>query len=204
MNRWRLSVTGIRTRHLTDPVRLYAVDSSDASTPPTSACEIKPDRYASERETRSQKTGSFCSPNPTVTSPPLISTERIQTIYRTRETACMMTENAGSSHRDLSSAEAKWWESAEDHRFALEVLQLPLRRHMLRFIGMEARSRDEIEREFGLSTEQANYHLAMLEKGLVVERAGNSYRPTIAGKLYLEKADAREFLKNSNTARLRS
>lgn len=100
-------------------------------------------------------------------------------------------KNSKLNHTDISSAEAKWWESAEDHKFALEVLQLPLRRKMLRFIGLEARSRDEIEKEFGLSTEQARYHLAMLEKGLVVERVGDSYRTTITGKLYLEKVDSR-------------
>ncbi|MCX8207500.1 MAG: helix-turn-helix domain-containing protein [Methanothrix sp.] len=99
-------------------------------------------------------------------------------------------KNPKLNHTDVSSAEAKWWESAEDHKFALEVLQLPLRRKMLRFIGLEARSRDEIEKEFGLSTEQARYHLAMLEKGLVVERVGESYRATITGKLYLENVDA--------------
>ncbi|WP_175265783.1 winged helix-turn-helix domain-containing protein [Methanothrix thermoacetophila] len=105
-----------------------------------------------------------------------------------------MKEDSWSSrpdHPDVSSSEARWWESAEDHKFALEVLQLPLRRKMLRFIGLKARSRDEIEREFGLSEEQARYHLAMLEKGLVVEKVGESYRPTITGRLYLEKVDAR-------------
>jgi len=39
-----------------------------------------------------------------------------------------------------SAKAANWWESAEDHRFALEVLQLPLRRKMLYLKNMEARS----------------------------------------------------------------
>jgi len=87
--------------------------------------------------------------------------------------------------------EAKWWWSAEDHKFALEVLQLRLRRNILRFVGQETRTIDEIEKEFGLGTEQAKYHLAMLEEGLVVERVGDSYRSTLTGKLYLERVDNR-------------
>jgi hypothetical protein len=31
--------------------------------------------------------------------------------------------------------DAKWWETADDHRFALEVLQLKLRREILKFIA---------------------------------------------------------------------
>jgi len=81
----------------------------------------------------------------------------------------MMTKDAKSSrlnNPDVSYVEARWWESAEDHKFALEVLQLPLRRNILRFMGLIARSREEIEKEFGLNADQATYHLAMLEKAL--------------------------------------
>ncbi len=106
----------------------------------------------------------------------------------------MKPEDAGKSkpnHPGISPTEAKWWESAEDHKFALEVLQLRLRRNMLKFLSQETRTIDEIEKEFGLSIELAKYHLAMLEEGLVVERVGNSYRSTITGRLYLEKVENR-------------
>ena len=81
----------------------------------------------------------------------------------------------------------KWWETAEDHRFALEVLQLSLRRKMLKFIGSRIRTKEEIAKELGLRDEQADYHLALLEKALVIEHNENCYKATPTGILYLEK-----------------
>ncbi len=111
----------------------------------------------------------------------------------------MMPKDAEKSklslgHSDISTistADARWWETAEDHRFALEVLQLRLRRKILKFLGQEIRTRVDIEIEFGLNTQQAEYHLAMLEKGLVIERAEGGYRSTLTGRLYLEKVENR-------------
>ncbi len=106
----------------------------------------------------------------------------------------MMQEDTSKSkpnRPDILPTDAKWWETAEDHKFALEVLQLRLRRNILKFIGQETRTRDEIEKEFGLGTEQAKYHLAMLEKGLVVECIDDGYRSTLTGRLYLEKVENR-------------
>ncbi len=106
----------------------------------------------------------------------------------------MMQEDAKKSEpnrHDISPTDAKWWETAEDHKFALEVLQLRLRRNILKFLGHGTRTRDEIEKEFGLGEEQAKYHLAMLEKGLVVEHIGDGYRSTLTGRLYLEKVENR-------------
>lgn len=85
--------------------------------------------------------------------------------------------------------QAKWWETAEDHRFALEVLQLPQRRRILRFLAGGSKTRDQIEAEFKLSTTQAEYHLSMLEKALVVERAQDGLKATPTGILYLERVD---------------
>ena len=87
--------------------------------------------------------------------------------------------------------EAKWWETPEEHRFALEVLQLRLRRKILKFIGERAREKQDVEREFGLRPELSDYHLALLEKALVVERSEGIYRATPTGRLYLEKVEAR-------------
>ena len=101
------------------------------------------------------------------------------------------SEKSKPNRPDVSLTKAKWWESAEDHKFALDVLQLRLRRNMLKFLCQETRTRNEIEKEFGLDTEQAKYHLAMLEKGLVVEHVGDSYSPTLTGSLYLEKVENR-------------
>ncbi len=99
----------------------------------------------------------------------------------------MMQDNPDPERTDISPHEARWWESAEDHKFALEVLQLRLRRKILKFVGQEPKTIDEVGREFGLDMEQAKYHLEMLERGLVVERAGDEYRATLTGRLYLEK-----------------
>lgn len=86
---------------------------------------------------------------------------------------------------------AKWWETAEDHRFALEVLQLRARREILKLISFEARSLDEIEKAFSLTSAQSEHHLAMLEKALVIERSGEIYRLTETGRLYLERVENR-------------
>lgn len=82
-----------------------------------------------------------------------------------------------------------WWETAEEHRFALEVLQLGLRRKMLGAIALSCRSLSQIEVEFDLSPAQAEYHLRMLEKALVIERAEDCWSATPTGILYLENVE---------------
>jgi predicted HTH transcriptional regulator len=86
--------------------------------------------------------------------------------------------------------EPKWWESAEGHRFALEVLQLKERRDILKFIGEGVVSAEEIAKEFGIDERQTAFHLAMLEKAMVLEPAGGGFRSTPTGLLYLEKVEA--------------
>lgn len=103
-------------------------------------------------------------------------------------------ESKSGDESDLSrsvSGEAKWWETPEEHRFALEVLQFRLRREILKFVGKGARTKQEVERQFDLKPEQAEYHLALLEKALVVERSEGICRITPTGRLYLEKVEAR-------------
>ncbi|MHC1687172.1 MAG: helix-turn-helix domain-containing protein [Methanothrix sp.] len=93
--------------------------------------------------------------------------------------------------KNSTADQAKWWESSEDHRFALEVLQLPQRRRILRFLAGGLKTREEIEAEFSLSSTQAEYHLSMLEKALVVERAQSGFKATQTGMLYLERVDVK-------------
>jgi len=83
----------------------------------------------------------------------------------------------------------RWWESAEGHRFALEVLQLKARRDILKFIGDGARSMEEIAEKFGIDEKRAAFHLAMLERALVVEPSCGGYRSTPTGLLYLDKVE---------------
>lgn len=68
-----------------------------------------------------------------------------------------------------NSSSAKWWESAEDHRFALEVLQLGIRRKMLKFIYSGVRTK--------------------LEKALVIDNVKGGYKATPTGLLYLEHVE---------------
>ncbi len=94
----------------------------------------------------------------------------------------------------------KWWETADDHKFALDVLQLGLRRNILRFIGIRIRSKQDIEKNFGLSPFMVEFHLSMLEKALVIERLKNEFKITSVGVLYLEKVEAKcRSLKNNQT-----
>jgi hypothetical protein len=88
-----------------------------------------------------------------------------------------------------ANGQAKWWVTAEDHRFALEVLQLRLRRKILKFISCKMRTFGEIKEEFDLSTFLAFYHLSMLVKALVIEETESGYRATPTGILYLEKVE---------------
>ena len=61
---------------------------------------------------------------------------------------------------------AKWWETAEDHRFALEVLQLRARREILKLISFEARSLDEIEkRNYGNAAQRLANTIRIIEEG---------------------------------------
>ena len=80
----------------------------------------------------------------------------------------------------------KWWETLEGHRFASEVLQLQIRRQIMKFIGQGTRTKEEIERLFGLTSIVAEMHLALLEKAVMIERLGEGYRSTSIGIAYLK------------------
>ncbi len=79
-----------------------------------------------------------------------------------------------------------WWETLEGHRFAGEVLQLQIRRKIMKFIGHEIKTEEEIERTFGLTNIVAEMHLALLEKAVMIERFGEGYRSTSIGIAYLK------------------
>ena len=81
------------------------------------------------------------------------------------------------------------WEGPEGHRFALEVLQLTLRRKKLRLVASGMKDTEQIGQALKLSPALASYHLTMLEKALVIERSGEGWRATSTGLLLLEKVD---------------
>ncbi|MGV8175822.1 MAG: ArsR family transcriptional regulator [Methanothrix sp.] len=82
--------------------------------------------------------------------------------------------------------EAGWWEGPEGHRFALEVLQLSMRRQMLQLIAGGKKDVRKVGAELNLTPTQVEYHLSMLEKALVIERTGEGWRATAVGLLFLE------------------
>ena len=82
----------------------------------------------------------------------------------------------------------KWYEvePTEGHRFLGEVLQLRIRREILKYIGLGIKPKGEIERTFGLNESVAELHLALLEKAEVIEKVGDGYRSTPIGIAYLK------------------
>jgi len=95
----------------------------------------------------------------------------------------------GSSSDD--APEPNWWWTAEEHRNALIVLQLRLRRDILKFIAGGPKRLEQICERFDLSPERADYHLSMLEGALVIERSGEIQNITPTGVLYLKNVEAR-------------
>lgn len=92
----------------------------------------------------------------------------------------------------MAEKDANWWETANDHRFALEVLQLKLRREILKFIANRPRKKEEIMENFSLNEGLARYHLDLLEKALVVERKEPFYLLTSTGNLYLNNVENKQ------------
>ena len=84
------------------------------------------------------------------------------------------------------------WQGPEGHRFALEVLQLSLRRRMLRLIVGGMKNAEQIGQALKLSPALVEYHLSMLEKALVVERSEAGWEASRTGLLFLEKVDEKE------------
>ena len=81
------------------------------------------------------------------------------------------------------------WQGPEGHRFALEVLQLSLRRKMLRLIAGGMKDAEQIGQALNLSPALVEYHLSMLEKALVVKRGEGGWEASRTGLLFLEKVD---------------
>jgi hypothetical protein len=91
----------------------------------------------------------------------------------------------------------KWYEAgSEGHRFAGEVLQLRVRREIMKFIGPGIKTKEEIERAFGLNESMAELHLALLEKALMIEKVGDGFRSTPIGIAYLKNFE--EFAQKPN------
>jgi predicted transcriptional regulator len=88
--------------------------------------------------------------------------------------------------------EAVWWEGADGHRYALEVLQHPLRRMMLILIANGINETNHISMKLDLAVPLAEYHLQMLERALVIEQAEGGWRMSLTGELYLKHVEAKK------------
>lgn len=88
-----------------------------------------------------------------------------------------------------NESQSRSWEGAEGHRFALEVLQLSLRRQMLRLIASGMNDAQQMGAELNLSSPLVEYHLSMLEKALVIQRHEAGWMVTSTGLMFLEKVE---------------
>lgn len=106
-----------------------------------------------------------------------------------RDTDCIRELETSASDL-IENSKGKWWETSEGHRFAGEVLQLRIRREIMKFIGSMARTRREIETAFGMKENQAELHLALLEKADMIEGTNGVYRSTTIGIAYIKNFEA--------------
>jgi hypothetical protein len=86
----------------------------------------------------------------------------------------------------MNGAAGRWWETTEGHRFAGEVLQLRIRREIMKFIGDELKAKEEIRSAFGLEDGLAEIHLALLERADMIARVNGNYRSTPIGMAYIK------------------
>ena len=111
-----------------------------------------------------------------------------------RDTDGVQKLDASESNTSLSNftenCSSKWWETSEGHRFAGEVLQLRIRREIMKFIGSKVRTRQDIETTFGLKENLAELHLALLEKADMIEEIDGFYRSTTIGSAYINNFEA--------------
>ena len=73
-----------------------------------------------------------------------------------------------------------------DHSRAYRTMMNEDRRELLKFIGKEIRSNDEIEKEFKLKKDQLSYHLSMLKQCLFIIESKEGWKSTPRGIGFLE------------------
>jgi predicted transcriptional regulator len=83
----------------------------------------------------------------------------------------------------LESADVKL-----EHSRAYRTLMNEVRRNLLRYIGCEVRSIDELKKEFKLEVDQLLYHLSMLKQCLYIIESREGWKSTPKGLGFLENA----------------
>ncbi len=75
-----------------------------------------------------------------------------------------------------------------DHSRAYRTLMNPLRREILKFIGFEVKTTEEIEKGLNMEPDQLNYHLSMLEQLYYVMNCSEGWKATPRGIAFLLNA----------------
>lgn len=75
-----------------------------------------------------------------------------------------------------------------DHGRAYRTLMNQVRRELLKFIGCEIRSMDDIKKEFQIDEDQIRYHLSMLMQSLYVIESQEGWKSTPRGIGFLDNA----------------
>jgi len=84
----------------------------------------------------------------------------------------------------------------EDHKSCLNALQNPVRRNILKALGKQKMSLEEIKAEFKLTDTQASYNLSTLESTLCIEKEESEgaayYVLTPRGEGYVENVEMKK------------
>lgn len=81
----------------------------------------------------------------------------------------------------------------EDHRVISRALENPLRRKIMKFIGLKSEKKlEEIAKEFDLANSEAKTHLGFLEDAEIIEKVSKdpiSYKLDEIGRKYLRNVE---------------
>ena len=76
----------------------------------------------------------------------------------------------------------------QSHYRAFRTMMSEIRRELLKYIGSEIRSIDEIKEQFKLEIDQLNYHLSMLEQCYYIINSREGWKSTPLGLAFLDNA----------------
>ncbi|TFF63685.1 MAG: ArsR family transcriptional regulator [Promethearchaeota archaeon] len=75
-----------------------------------------------------------------------------------------------------------------DHKMAARTLTSQIRREIMRYIGYNVRTTEEIKEKFGLEDDQVEFHLNMLEQPSYAMDCDGNWKLTPRGIAFLENA----------------
>ncbi|MBD3198115.1 MAG: helix-turn-helix domain-containing protein [Candidatus Lokiarchaeota archaeon] len=76
----------------------------------------------------------------------------------------------------------------KDHSRAYRTLMNPTRRKIMKTIGYEVKTTEEISEELGIESNQLEYHFSMLEQLRCILRSEEGWKSTPRGLGFLENA----------------